>query len=192
MALPLKFVLHLLLLTALSALAGASWVAHRPVLPVLEDPAKENSRINKDLVDHLKQNAIKGTQVQITEADLNRHLAKVLKARMQPPLASQVTFEHLLVDLTPDLARVTLSWQVAGHRSTARVDLRVTRLAKTFRVEVVSGAYGRLEVPRGLLRPLNPSLTSVSRALREEIQALFQMNQIRVGEDKLFLDPRFP
>jgi len=28
--------------------------------------------------------------------------------------------------------------------------------------------------------------------LKEEVQALFQMNQVRIAEGKLSLDPRFP
>ena len=189
---PVKFLIHLLLLTTLSALAGAAWVAHRPVtLP--EGGAITGGGKNRDPVDDLKQAAIKGAGViVINEAEVNRHLGKVLSARRQGPLSRWVQFKNLHLDLEPDVAHATLVWNVSGHYSTATVDLRVARLEKNFRIEIVGGAYGHLKVPRGLLRPLAPVLQSLSEALQEEIHALFQMNQVRVAEHKLVLDPRFP
>ncbi len=189
---PVKFLIHLLLLTTLSALAGAAWVAHRPVTPP-EGVAIKGSGKNRDPVDELKQAAIKGAGViVINETEVNRHLGKVLIARRQGPLARWVQFESLHLALEPDVAHATLVWNVSGHYSTATVDLRVARLEKNFRIEIVGGAYGHLKVPRGLLRPLAPVLQSLSEALQEEIHALFQMNQVRVAEHKLVLDPRFP
>lgn len=187
----MKFLLHLLLLILLSALAGAAWVAHRPADLIPLEPSRENGK-SRDLVDDLKQATIKGSAIiEVSEADLNRHLSKVLSANMQDSLGSSITFERLALDLEPDIAHVTLAWQVAGHRSTATVDIRITRQEKVFRIEVTSGAYGRLRVPRGLLRPLAPALHSLTQTLQEEIQAMFQMNQVRLAQDKLVLDPRF-
>lgn len=179
-------------MTALSALAGAAWVAHRPVsvpaLPVTKAGAKP-----RDLVDDLKQAAIKGSgMVEISEVELNRHLQKVLAARVQPPLTRWVRFAALHVDLEPEVARLNLVWEVSGHRSTATLDLKVERQEKVFRVEVVGGAYGHLTVPRGFLRPLAPVLRRLSDVLNDEIQALFQMNEVSVAQNKLVLDPRFP
>jgi hypothetical protein len=189
---PVKFLFHLLLLLALSALTGAAWVAHRPAVLQASAALKEGTK-PRDLVDDLKQAAIKGSGiVEISEAELNRHLSKVLTARMKAPLDQWASFDHLHLDLKTDVASATLAWKVAGHLSTVTVDLSVARLDKVFRIEVVGGAYGHLQVPRGLLRPLAPALNGLSMALEEEIQALFQMNQVRVAEDKLVLDPRFP
>lgn len=189
---PVKFLIHLLLLITLSALGGAAWVAHRPVtLP--PGVAIKGGGKNRDPVDDLKQAAIKGAGViVISETEVNRHLEKVLSARRQGPLARWVQFENLHLDLEPEVAHVTLVWNVSGHWSTATVDLSVVRLEKNFRIEIVGGAYGHLKVPRGLLRPLAPALQSLNEALQEEIHALFQMNQVRVAEHKLVLDPRFP
>lgn len=189
-----KFLFHLLLLTTLSALAGAAWVAHRPAdlagVNGLQagDPARP-----RDVVDELKQVGIKRSAiVEVSEADLNRHLARVLAAKLPAQLEPWAAFERLVLDLEPDVARLTLVWNLRGHRSTATVDLRVVRQAQAFRTEITGGGYGRLRVPRGLLRPLAPALTGLAAALQEEIDALFQMNQMRVLKDKLVLDPRFP
>lgn len=188
---PVKFLVHLLLLGALSALTGAAWVAHRaeqaptPALP------KEGSR-TRDLVDEIKQAVIKGNSVvEITEDELNRHLKKVLTSQVAEPLNRWVQWENIAFRLKPDVAQLHLSWRVAEHRSTVMVNLGVSRLEKRFRIEVLGGAYGHLEVPRGLLRPMLPALKSLAAALQEEIQALFQMNQVRVADGKLVLDPRF-
>jgi hypothetical protein len=187
-----KFLFHFLLMTTLSALAGAAWVAHRPAAVPAPSPPKAGAK-PRDLVDDLKQAAIKGSGVvEIQEAELNRHLARVLTAKVQPPISDWAKFEVLHIDLEPDVAHVTLAWDVKGHRSTATVALKVMRLEKVFRVEVIGGAYGHLTVPRGFLRPLAPALRDLSDALNEEIQALFQMNEVAIAQNKLVLDPHFP
>lgn len=190
----MKFVLHVLLLLLLSALAGAAWVAHRPVaLEPVEPPKPGPSGRQKEFLDDLKQAAIKRSAIfEISEGELNRHLAKVLAGKMNPPASRWVKFERVAVELEPDVAHATLAWETRGHLSTATVDLNVTRLENTFRVEVVGGSYGHLEVPRGLMRPLAPALENLAKVLQEEIHALFQMNQIQLAQDKLVIDPRFP
>lgn len=193
----MKVLFHLLLLIGFSALAGAAWVAHRPaelssIGGLAPLPATTKNAKPRDVLDDLKQAAIKRSAIlEISEADLNRHLANVLATKVRPPLDQWVQFERLLIDLEQDIAHVTMVWKVAGYRSTATVDLRVSRMEKNFRVEIVGGRYGQLEVPRGLLRTLVPTLQSISKALEEDIQALFQMNQVKVVKDKLVLDPRF-
>lgn len=189
---PVKFLLHLCLLVALSALAGAAWVAHRPgTLPSVEPP-RPGAR-QRELVDDLKQAAIKRSAVfEISEAEINRHLAKVLTARMLKQSGRLVQFERLAVELEPEKARIILAWNLHGHLSTAEVDVQIERRDQVFRAEVTGGAYGHLRVPHGLLRPLNPALEKLADTLQDEIQALFQMNQIQIAQDKLVLDPRFP
>ncbi|MES2598472.1 MAG: hypothetical protein V4662_24265 [Verrucomicrobiota bacterium] len=176
----------------LSALAGAAWVAHRPVPLKSSEAAKPNAK-PRDLVDELKQAAIKGSgTVEIGEGELNRHLGRVLTGKMAPSLGQSVKFDRLNIDFEPEVAHLTLVWKVLGHPSTATVDLKVARLEKVFRVEVVGGAYGHLTVPRGFLRPLSPALRGLSDALHDEIQALFQMNEVTFTQNKVVLDPRFP
>lgn len=187
-----KFLYHFLLLTALSALAGAAWVAHRPGdLPALEAP-RPGAR-QRELVDDLKQAAIKRSALfEVSEAELNRHLAKVVTSRMDSPADSWATFDRLALELQPDVAHAILAWNLQGHEVTASVGFRVDRRENTFRIQVVDGSYGRLKVPAGLMRPMLPALEKLATVLQDEIQALFQMNQIRIAQDKLILDPRFP
>lgn len=146
----------------------------------------------RDVFDEIRQAAIKRFSVlEVSETEINRHLATLLAARMQPSLEGWVRFDQIAVDLEADVAHLTMVWDIRGYRRTATVDLRLTRLEKTFRVEVVGGAYGHLQVPRGLARPLTPILRNLASAFEPEIQSLFQMNQIQIAKDKLVLDPRF-
>jgi hypothetical protein len=189
---PVRFLYHLFLMTALSALSGAAWVAHRPAsIPLLPEPRHEGRQ--RDLVDDMKQASIKGAGVlEVSQAEVNRHLARVLAASLHESLGGRVKIEAVQVELQNELAHVIIIWNVLGHRSTVTVDLEVKRLEKVFRIEVAGGAYGHLPVPRGMLRPLAPVLRGLGEALRPEIQALFQMNQVNIARGKLLLDPRFP
>ena len=81
--------------------------------------------------------------------------------------------------------------KVRGHRSVAAVDLGILRTAKDCRVEVLHGAYGRLEVARGFLTPLIPAMMQVAQACKPEIAALFKLPHIRAAKDKLILNPKF-
>jgi hypothetical protein len=191
---PVKFVRHLVLLLCLSALAGAMWVGHRPadlsgVAGIA--PSSDDAKV-RDIIDDLRIAAIKRSGLlEISEADLNRHLAAILSASVVQPAGQWVAFERLALDLEPATAHATLVWNVRGHRSTATVQFQVLRQENAFRIEVTGGSYGHLDVPRGMLRPLAPVLGALSRALEPEIDALFQMNQVEIVKDKLVLDPRF-
>ena len=189
---PVRFLSHLILMTALSALSGAAWVAHRPA-PIPPLPETRHEGRQRDLVDDMKQASIKGAgMLEVSQAEINRHLARVLAAKLHESLGGRVKMEAVRVELEDELAHVIVVWNVLGHRSTVSLDLAVKRLEKIFRIEVVGGAYGDLPVPRGMLRPLAPVLRGLGEALRPEIQALFQMNQVNIARGKLLLDPRFP
>lgn len=173
----------------ISALAGAAWVAHRPA----ELPKIPTSGKNDDLIDMLRQTAIKRAAViEISEADLNRHLATTLAGKIAGMLDGWVIFEGARIDLEPDYARLFLVWKLNGQTRTASVDLAISRDEDNFHVELLRGAFGHLELPRGMMRPLYPTLEAVAEALDPEIRALFQMTKITIAKDKLVLDPRFP
>ena len=178
-------------LLGISLLAGAAWVAHRPAdLPKTGAPTSAKA---DDLLDMLRQTTIKRAAVmEISEAEINRHLATTLKGKVAPILGGWVTFEGARMDLEPDNARLFLIWNIRGFIHTASVDLAISRDEKNFHVDLLRGAYGHLQMPRGMMRPLYPSLRAVTAALDPEIRALFQMTKITVAKDKLVLDPRFP
>lgn len=187
----IRHLFQTLRLLGISLLAGATWVAYRPAdLPKVAAP---NSAKADDLLDILRQAAIKRAAVmEISEAEINRHLATTLSGKIPSMLGSWVTFEGARLDLEPDRARLFVIWKLKGYTHTASVDLAISRDDKNFRVEVLGGAYGHLQMPRGMMRPLYPSLEALAEALDPEIRALFQMTQITIAKDKLVLDPRFP
>jgi hypothetical protein len=187
-----RFLFQCLRLLLLSALGGAAWVAHRAeTLPPVA-PAPEKGREN-DLLGDLRQAAIKRTTIiEIKEADLNRYLSNTLANRIGSTMGSGFALHGVRVDLEPGHARVILIWQIYGSPRTASVNLVVRRVDDHFHVEMLGGAFGHLRLPRGMMRPLHPSLDVVSDALEQEIKALFQMTQITLAKDKLVLDSRFP
>ncbi len=187
----IRHLLQTLRLLGISLLAGATWVAHRPAeLPKVA--ATSTAKVD-DLLDIMRQTTIKRAAVmEISEADLNRHLATTLAGKIPGMLGGWVTFDGARLDLEPGNARLILIWKIKGYTRTASVDLAISRNDNDFRVEVLRGACGHLQMPRGMMRPLYPSLEALAEVLDPEIRALFLMNQITIAKDKLVLDPRFP
>ncbi len=192
----MKFLRHTLLLLVFSALSGAAWVAHRPAdWPELQrlDPDKKPPL---GVLDQLGQAAIKrSAPFEVTEARLNDHLrATVRPAMSEGPLSRwlKLELEPPQIDLQNERAALRLRWRLAGrHACDLTVNLALQRDGDHFRVEILDGAYGRLNVPRGLLHPAKNALARLAGALEPEINALFQMNQVEITGDKLLLDPRF-
>ncbi len=190
----MKALRHTLLLLVFSALSGAAWVAHRPAGWAELQRLDPKRKPPLGVLDQLGQAAIKrSAPFEISEARLNDHL----RATLAPAMAAGarngwLTLECPQVDLQQDLAVLRLRWLLgARHACELTVNLALSREDGFYRVEVMSGAYGRLRVPRGLLHPARNALARLAVALEPEINALFQMNQVRIVEDKLLIDPRF-
>ena len=146
-----------------------------------------------DLLDTVLQTTIKRSAVlTLSEEEVNRHLTNALKNRVRSQFPEWATLEGGRLDLQPNVARLFLIWNFKGFTRTVSVDLSITRDDKNFQVEMLRGAYGRLNLPRGMMRPLYPMLRMIAEALDPEIRALFQMTKITIEQDKLVLDPRFP
>ena len=186
----MKFLRQLLLLTGFSALSAALILAHLPAaLPAL--PSGGGKAV--EITDALKQAAIKGSGIlEISQDEINRHLHREWKPSAAPKTPSWLQTTAPRVELTPKQCRLHLAWNLGSLERTACIDLDVQRLNQAFRIEVLGGAYGRLPVPRGLLRPLLPALSQLRANFDPEIQALFQMNDIRIAQGKVVLDPRIP
>jgi hypothetical protein len=189
-----RFVIHFFLLIVLSALFAAALVAFR--LPDLTDVnviAVPNEKVlGDDWASQMEQSTIKqANTLEYSEAQLNAYLAVKLRGRVKTSNTHLDKFDRLLVDLEPGLCTVHFCHNLWGHTFVATVVISIERQAKTFRVEILRGAYGRLAVPRGLLLPLIPALNDLAQGFEPEIKALFKMPKIHLNKNKLSLDPRF-
>jgi hypothetical protein len=190
----LKTLRHSLLLLLFSALSGAAWVAHRPAeWPTLQAPDAERKPA-LGVLDQISQAAIKrSAPFEISEARLNQHLSTQLKS--QPALAGAASWwrmEAPQVDLQEDRAVLRMRWHLAErHACDLTVNITLQQADGVFQIQVLDGAYGRLNVPRGMLHPAKAVLAHLAEALRPELDALFAMNKVKISEDKLQLDPRF-
>lgn len=169
-------------------------MAHRPAeWPDLQVPDKER-RPALGVLDQISQAAIKrSAPFEISEARLNQHLASHLKAR--PAMAGAASWWHMeapQVDLQDERLVLRLRWRLASrHACDLTVNATLQQGDGVFKIQVIDGAYGRLQVPRGLLHPAKAVLANLADALRPELDALFAMNQVTITQDKLVLDPRF-
>ena len=190
----MTFLRHLLRLLLFSALAGAVWTAYQPAVVTLAGLTEADERAPLGVVEQVSQAVIKrSAPLQITEGRLNAHLAGVLRSRVgDEKMAAWLKLEPLRIDLRAGRAVLWLRWTAAGRPLLdAQVAVAVRREGEAFVAEILDGAYGRLRVPRALLKPLKPLLADLGGTLRPEIEALFDMNQIEIAEDRLLLDPRF-
>lgn len=170
------------------------WTAYRPAEGVLAGLDEADRRAPLGVLEQVSQAAIKrSAPLQVSEGRLNAHLEGVLRSRVgDEKMAAWLKLEPLRIDLQAGRALLWLRWSVAGRPVLdARVAVAVRREGEVFVAEILDGAYGRLRVPRGLLKPLRPLLADLGATLRPEIDALFEMNQIELAEDRLLLDPRF-
>ena len=181
------------LLLALSALSAGAVLCHQtPDLSgVALVPAPKTRPLN-DLANQFEQTALKQESVfVISEGQINDYLVRRLRGQPSGVTAKVATFDRVLVEMNEGVVRLHLCWNVLGHMQVARVDLAIRRTKEDFTVEILQGAYGRLEVPRAMLTPLIPALRELARACKPEIQALFKLPQIRLSKDKVVLNSRF-
>jgi hypothetical protein len=85
-----------------------------------------------DLLDLLRQTAIKRAAVmEISEAEVNRHLATTLTGKVGKMLGKWTAFDGARIDLEPDRARLFLVWKLKGFTRTASVDLAIAVMRTT-------------------------------------------------------------
>ncbi len=189
-----RFTLYTFLLVSLSALLAATLLVHRaPNLTAIQTSAQGTEKGgSEDIVSQIEQAVIKQSDpLEFTEGQLNRYLAHKLHGSQHGRSAWWGSFDRVLVDLEANLCQLHLCWTIAGHPTIARVDLRIERREHDFHIQILGGAYGQLQVPRGALTPLVPALRELANAADPELKALFKIPKIRLTKDKLQLDPRF-
>lgn len=189
----LRFLVNILSTAWLGFLAAAAIEIHRPAplegIQGLEVPVKPPAI---DLLDRIEQ-AIwrRNSPLELSEADVNHYLASSLVGEQRYPSGLLAKFDRVAVSFQPGSCRVWLSWNIAKHPVTASLDFTIRRDLRDFVVEPRGGSLGRLTVFRGAMSTLVPGMRSLCGALEAEIHAVFQMNKIHFGKNKVVLDPRF-
>ncbi|RBP35716.1 hypothetical protein DES53_12085 [Roseimicrobium gellanilyticum] len=190
----LRFAYNIFLVAWFGLCTAAVIQTHRAAdwskLKGLDHAAKNNT---PPLMDRMEQTVWRrNSSLELSEEDVNRYLAATIAGHQVGFTGSLKPFDRVALDFEPGVARICLAWGGANekHSTTASLDFTVKREGGNFVVEVQSGAFGRLPLPRGLMSPLVPGLQSLSESLRSEIHTVFQMNQIRFEKDKVILDPR--
>lgn len=189
-----RFIINLFLVFWLGLLTAAVIQSHRPAdwskVKGLEAPQGKESP--PDLLDRMEQVVWKrNAPLELNEAEVNRYLARVIVGKQHGPTSAAVTFDRVALDFEPGLCRIIFAWTVKGMGATsATLEFSVERQGDNFVVEPRHGSYGRLPVVRGMMCALLPALETLCSALDDEIHTVFQMNQIRFTQDKVFLDPR--
>jgi hypothetical protein len=190
----LRFLINVFLVLWMGLLTAAAIQSHRSAdwSKVKVTVPTKGREAPLDLLSHMEQVAWRrNASVEISEGEVNRYLARVISGRQHGPTSTAAKFERVALDFEPDQCRVIFSWNVSGHGTTsATLNFTLARNGENFVVEPHSGSYGRLPVFRGMMCALMPALDSLCVALNDEIRAVFQMNQIRFRQDKVFLDPR--
>lgn len=177
----------------LSGLAAAVVLAHRtPDLSAVQTMLKPKEQALHNLPSKLEETAVKqSTTLEISEGEINEYLARRFSGAQKGPSARFAKFDRLLIDLEDGICRVHLCWDVLGHRTVATVELSVSRDTDHFEIEIKKGAYGCLQVPRGLLPLLLPALEEVQHACQQEIDGLFKLPHIKLAKDKVVVDSNF-
>jgi hypothetical protein len=190
----IRFVINILLVLWLGLLTAATIESHRAAdwSGVKGITATHGKEAPQDLLRRIEQVAYRrSAATELTEAEVNRYLARVVAGHQVGPTAGTVHFQRVALDFEPGKCRVIFSWKVAGRGATsASLDFTVKREGENFVVEPQQGSYGRLPVFRGMMCALMPALESLCGALDDEIHQVFEMNQIRFEKDKVLLDPR--
>lgn len=156
------------------------------------------------------QNAVKRRiPVTLTEAEINRWLARRVAVKQGGPLGKQVTLDGVRVRLEEGRAEWILERSFAGKPFTVSMFIQViqTEGPKGVRTTIerhggpyheavpypyVGGRFGRLPVPQGFLVLVISSFEKLAATLGPERKLVEEMARIRVEKGRLVLDPRDP
>lgn len=166
-------------------------------------PVREMKPVLKNALD-------RGYAVTLTETEINHWLGRTLTTKQGGLLADRVSLERVWVRLNEGHAEVIMERKFMDRPFTVSMFLQVEQAqgAKGVQTEVLlhggpyhtslpkppkGGRFGRLVVPQGFLLLVMPSYRKLANVFQEEIHLGFEeMSRIKIGENRLELDPRDP
>jgi hypothetical protein len=117
--------------------------------------------------------------------------SELSESEINQSLVAKATVPQLSCAIWDSAASLYLTWKIGNLPVTARIDFTVKRQGAEHEVQIFRGAYGRLEVPRGMLILLRPALGHLSQHYAPELAALFALPRFSFEPGTLVLQPKF-
>ncbi len=162
----------------------------------------------RDLKAVLKNSIERGYPLALSEAEINRWLARTLTLKQGGSLAGNISLEHVWVRLEDDRAEVIMERAIMGRPFTVSMYLQIERMigpqGTTTDVQMhggpfhpsipgppQGGRFGKLVVPQGFLYLVLPAYQKLAALFPDEIDlALRQMADVKIKKGRLVLNPR--
>lgn len=169
--------------------------------------AEENGEV-RDLVVVMEKSLEKGHSLALTEAEINRWLARTLSARQGGFTSQWVTLDGVWVRIMDGYAEIIQERTVMGRAFTVSAFVSIDSREEAGRVHkqahihagpyhediprpVRGGRFGRLIVPQGFLVFVMPSFQELAKQFHREIKLGFEeMSSTRFEKRRLILNPR--
>lgn len=199
----------LFLIGLLAGVVAAVYYISKPQnLDEIDGYRAEKSEPARDLVVVMEKSLEKGHSLALTEAELNRWLARTLSTRQGGFAAEWVTLDGVWVRLMDGYAEIIQERTVLGRRFTVSVFVSIERTEEAGRVRkqvllhsgpyhkdvprpVRGGRFGQLVVPQGFLIFVMPSFQELTKEFRKEIKlGVEEMSSTRFEKRRLILHPR--
>lgn len=166
-------------------------------------PARDMKVVLRNAVD-------RGFAVSLSEAEINRWLAKTLVTKQGGPLGAVIGLERVWVRLKEGHAEVIMERRIKEQVFTVSMFLTPELLQGPTSVEknvhlhggpyhenlprpMRGGRFGRLVVPQGFLLLVIPAYKNLAAVFKDEIHLGFEeMARIRIENRRLILDPKGP
>ena len=190
----LRILIKVVILGFLSAYAAATILVHCPAdLSKIRGYGSQGE--NSEDILGLLSSAVKtrNQTVAIREEEINNYIAAHLEATQEGYSGDYVDFKGVWVDFAKDKCVIYMEREAFGRRSTVGLELKISREGDKFLTQFTAAHFGRIKLPSGFLLLVKHSFDRlVKDVFPEEIELIFQMNQIKFDEDRMVLDPRFP
>lgn len=189
-------------------IAACYYIAQPQELGEIGGYRAEDNEPARDLVVVMQKSLEKGHSLALTEAEINRWLARTLSTRQGGVASQWVTLDGIWVRLMDGYAEIVQERTVMGRVFTVSVFVSIERKEEAGRVHkqahihsgpyhkdlprpVRGGRFGRLVVPQGFLLFVMPSFQKLAKEFQQEIKLGFEeMSSTRFEKRRLILQPR--
>jgi len=205
----LKFLFSLVILGVLVVLGGFVYLSWQSA-DISEVSGRKGMAIGYvDLKQKMRNAHNSGSELKITESELNQYLMKNLKLKQGGFLKDFATIKGVYVDLKPDVMEVFIERKIAqyGENGAIKTDVfkpfrqTVSMKVKIYRgknnegkdatvVEVPGGSIGKAPAPGLMVMLVKSSFDQIKEHFQSEISLGYdKMRRISIGDGFITLDP---